>query len=74
MLIDAAERFNIDLKSSFMVGDSQRDIEAGKNAGCTTIRVKTGHGLTESAVQPNYHVENLSAAVDLIESLVHQND
>jgi len=72
MLTDAAERFNIDLSASFMIGDSQRDIEAGKNAGCTTIRVKTGHGMTPSAVSPNYHVENLSEAVDLIENLVAQ--
>jgi len=72
MLTDAAERFNIDLSASFMIGDSQRDIEAGKNAGCTTIRVKTGHGMTPSAVNPNYHVENLSEAVDLIENLVAQ--
>lgn len=34
MLFNAAKDFNIDLKESYMVGDSRRDIEAGKNAGC----------------------------------------
>ena len=34
MLLKAAEDFNIDLTSSWMVGDSKHDIGAGKNAGC----------------------------------------
>lgn len=34
MLLKATEKYNIDLKSSFMIGDSQRDIEAGKATGC----------------------------------------
>ena len=36
MLLAAAERFNIDLAASWMVGDGQNDILAGKNAGCHT--------------------------------------
>ena len=34
MVIQAARDFNIDLSESYMIGDSKRDIEAGKNAGC----------------------------------------
>ncbi len=34
MLLQAAHDFNIDLSKSYMIGDSQSDIEAGKNAGC----------------------------------------
>ena len=37
MLLDAALKFNIDLNSSYMIGDSKRDIEAGKAAGCSTV-------------------------------------
>ena len=33
MIFQAAKDFNIDLKKSFLIGDSQRDIDAGKNAG-----------------------------------------
>ncbi len=33
LLLQAARDFNIDLSQSFMIGDSQRDIEAGQNAG-----------------------------------------
>ena len=37
MLLKAAEEFNIDLAESFMVGDGENDIIAGKNAGCHTV-------------------------------------
>ena len=36
MLLDAAQRFNIDLSRSWMVGDGKNDVLAGKNAGCRT--------------------------------------
>lgn len=32
LLLQAAKDFNIDLAASYMIGDSQRDVEAGKNA------------------------------------------
>ena len=34
MFMQAAKEFNIDLSQSYMIGDSARDFEAGKNAGC----------------------------------------
>ena len=36
LLFQAAEDFNIDLSESYMIGDSDRDVEAGKNAGVKT--------------------------------------
>lgn len=33
MLLDAQKDFNIDLSASIMIGDKERDIEAGLNAG-----------------------------------------
>jgi len=33
MLLEAKQRFNIDMKNSWMIGDKQSDIEAAKNAG-----------------------------------------
>ena len=48
MLIQAAKDFNIDLAQSFMIGDSQRDVDAGKNAGCRdSIRLDEGHSLLQ---------------------------
>lgn len=39
MLLKAAEELDIDLGRSWMVGDSYRDIAAGKRAGCRTILI-----------------------------------
>ena len=33
MILQAAKEWNIDLSQSYMIGDSERDVEAGKNAG-----------------------------------------
>ena len=37
MLIEAAEKFNIDLSQSYMVGDGKNDVEAGVAAGCESV-------------------------------------
>lgn len=39
MLLEAAQDFNIDLRQSWMVGDSENDIKAGKAAGCKTALI-----------------------------------
>ncbi len=39
MLLKAARCFNVDLTASWMVGDSPTDVEAGKIAGCRTVRL-----------------------------------
>lgn len=45
LLLQAAHDFNIDLSQSIMIGDSDRDVEAGKNAGCLkSVKVETNDG------------------------------
>lgn len=39
MLFDAAKDFNIDLSQSWMVGDSENDINAGLKAGCKSVLI-----------------------------------
>lgn len=39
MLLNAAVDFNIDLVSSYMIGDGENDVKAGINAGCKSILV-----------------------------------
>lgn len=39
MLLRAASSRGIDLRTSWMIGDSDNDVEAGVNAGCKTARV-----------------------------------
>ncbi len=43
LLLRAARQHNIDLPSSFMVGDRWRDIEAGRRAGCRTVFIDWGY-------------------------------
>jgi D-glycero-D-manno-heptose 1,7-bisphosphate phosphatase len=37
MLLDAAGDLDIDTSASFMIGDKESDVEAGRRAGCRTI-------------------------------------
>lgn len=39
MLLSSARLRGIDLRTSWMIGDSDNDVEAGVNAGCKTARV-----------------------------------
>lgn len=41
MLLKAAEDLNIDLSQSYMVGDGENDIKAGKAAACKTVLLNT---------------------------------
>jgi D-glycero-D-manno-heptose 1,7-bisphosphate phosphatase len=42
MLLEAARKHNLDLTASWMIGDSEHDVEAGRRAGCRTVRVIEG--------------------------------
>lgn len=42
LLLRAAEDFNIDLNSSWIIGDGATDIKAGQNAGTHTVLIGTG--------------------------------
>ncbi len=66
-LVKKAEKeFNIDLKKSYFIGDSFRDILCGRNAGLTTIGVKTGRGCQDGHIKPDYLKKNLLEAVNFI--------
>ncbi|MDO4197502.1 MAG: HAD-IIIA family hydrolase [Erysipelotrichaceae bacterium] len=39
LFYQAAEKYNIDLSRSYMIGDSDSDVEAGSNAGCKCIKI-----------------------------------
>ncbi len=42
MLLKAAKDFNIDISQSWMIGDSENDVAAGKAAGCRAILIGDG--------------------------------
>lgn len=60
--------FNINIESSWMIGDSTTDILAGKNIGLNTILVRTGHGGKDEKCHaaPDYVFNNLLDAVNWI--------
>ena len=65
MMKEAEKKYNINLKRSWMVGDTTSDIQTGKNAGMRTILVKTGEGGSDKRfdVQPDFVADDLLAAV-----------
>jgi D-glycero-D-manno-heptose 1,7-bisphosphate phosphatase len=44
MILQSAEKLNVDLTKSYMIGDWHTDIEAGKRAGVTPVLVLSGRG------------------------------
>ena len=61
MLVAAAQRWDLDLTRSVMVGDRWSDVAAGQAAGCTTVLVQTPHSGAERC-QPDRCVNDLSEA------------
>ena len=51
LLLKAAKDFNIDLSESYMIGDSENDVLAGKNAGCSTIKIERDGDLLKAVEQ-----------------------
>lgn len=70
MLLDAADKYDIDLPRSFMVGDWHRDIDAGKAAGVKTILVSMPSN--DHILHYDFLAKDLAHAGKIIEA--HKND
>lgn len=68
LLREAAERFNIDLFRSFMVGDATSDVLAGARAGAKTVLVKTGLAGTDGKyeIKPDFYADHVLDAVRMV--------
>ena len=71
MLLRAARELDLDLDSSYMIGDRLSDVIAGKEAGCRTILVKTGMHTAQptgpnGSAEPDYVCDNLAQAAEII--------
>lgn len=69
MLLAAAKDMDLDLSQSWAIGNSDRDIEAGKRAGCKTILLDSigrDKNLVPSLAKPDYRAVNLKEAVNII--------
>jgi len=67
MLKKAELENKVNLKESFLVGDTWRDIDAGIRAGCTTIYMAQEHNYEpEVAKKANYVVEDIMDVVNIV--------
>lgn len=72
LLIQACDEMNLDLNSSFLIGDRETDIVAGAISSCRTVLVLTGYGETESKKisqwlhKPDFVAKDLFEAVTWI--------
>ena len=65
LLLAAAREMSADLPASFMVGDRWRDVEAGRQAGCTTVLVDYGYR-EKLCSEPDKRVASLREAATWI--------
>jgi len=68
MLFQAARELDIDLSNSWMVGDSPVDIQAGRSAGCRTIRLTSPGSASVDHNVPLIEVLPDHTAADLVEA------
>ena len=68
MIEKAVRELGINLRASWVIGDSGRDVATGKRAGSKTKLVATGYGGKDidCGAQPDFVARNLLAAVRII--------
>ncbi len=65
LLLRASQELNIRLRASYLVGDSWKDIAAGRSAGCKTFLVKTADS-DSGDIGADCVVAHLEEAAELI--------
>ena len=66
MILRAADEFHLDVESSFMIGDTEVDMLAGRNAGCRTIYLSSGSNNSDSVVPADLVASNWFDVVQYI--------
>lgn len=69
MLLKAAAEMGLDLSHSYMVGDRLSDLEAGVNAGCRAVLVRTGYGRAVSSTLNGDELTKIFVADNLLEAV-----
>ena len=69
MIEKACKEFNIDLKGSFVVGDSEKDIKLALNVGAKPVLVTTGYGKETYEKLDQDIKEKLAFKVDSLKEL-----
>jgi D-glycero-D-manno-heptose 1,7-bisphosphate phosphatase len=69
MIIDAMNKYNIDLEKSWMIGDKETDIEAANLAGISnTILLRSGHLINESDSKSKHIIDSIKDSINLIKN------
>ena len=69
MFFLARDKYMIDMKSSWSIGDKESDIEASLLSGISnTILVRSGHKTDESKSKAKYFLESIYESIKLISS------
>jgi D-glycero-D-manno-heptose 1,7-bisphosphate phosphatase len=68
MLELASSEMEIDLHDSWMIGDDDRDVEAGQGAGCKTIFIESynADGVKRGNSNPDFKVVNFQEAANVV--------
>jgi D-glycero-D-manno-heptose 1,7-bisphosphate phosphatase len=67
MFFDAQNKHNINMKESWMIGDSERDISAANSAGIKhTILVRSGHKINEGNSSAMFFLDSINQANQFI--------
>jgi histidinol-phosphate phosphatase family protein len=66
----AVTELNVDLRQSWLIGDTTTDLQTARNAGLRSILVRTGHGGRDGKhpAAPEFTCDNLLDAVRLIQA------
>jgi D-glycero-D-manno-heptose 1,7-bisphosphate phosphatase len=64
-ILKAADQYNINIPSSFMIGDRWRDVEAGESAGCKTFFIDYSYQEKQPEIY-SYKVKSLYEAAEII--------
>lgn len=63
MLLEAQKKWNVDLARSYMIGDTDKDRDAGRAAGCKTIIIDAPYN---QHVQGDFRAKNLHDAATIV--------
>ena len=67
MLIEGRDKYNIDMKNSWMIGDKEVDIQAANAAGISnTILVKSAHNIDEINSNAKYIIKSIKNSIEII--------
>src|SRR5260370_24149694 len=72
MILQASREHQIDLSSSFFIGDKEIDAERGRNAGVRTIRVQTAFQPDTTDTVADWVAPDLVAAAKIIVDLTNE--